>query len=87
MASASTSVGILSPLPDTPTAHWSFLYSLLVAAVYGILGVHPLVARLVQAVLGGILLPWMMYRFTLRLFEEPVGLSELGRKVTQEQPT
>ena len=57
--------------PDTPTAHWSFLYSLLVAAVYGVFGVHPLAGRLLQAVLGGILLPWMMYRLSLRLFETP----------------
>jgi hypothetical protein len=61
--------------PDTPTAHWSFLYSFFVAAVYGVFGVHPLAVRLVQAVLGGILLPWMMYRFTFRLFEGPVRLS------------
>ena len=60
--------------PDTPTAHWSFLYSLFVAAIYGVFGVHPLAVRVVQAVLGGLLLPWMMYRFTLRLFEGPVGL-------------
>src|SRR5512137_1488588 len=37
--------------PDTPTAHWSFLYSLFVAAVYEVAGVQPLAARLVQAVL------------------------------------
>jgi hypothetical protein len=47
---------------DTPTAHWSFLYSLFVAGVYGIFGIHPLAVRLVQAILGGLLLPWMVYR-------------------------
>ena len=57
--------------PDTPTAHWSFLYSLFVAAVYGLLGTHVLYARLVQAVLGGILLPWMVYRLNRRLFQTP----------------
>ena len=55
--------------PDTPTAHWSFLYSLFVAAVYALFGVHPLAVRLVQAVLGGILLPYMVYRLTRRVFE------------------
>ena len=55
--------------PDTPTAHWSFLYSLFVAAVYTLFGVHPLAVRLVQAVLGGILLPYMVYRLTRRVFE------------------
>ena len=58
-------------LPDTPTAHWSFLYSLFVAAVYEVAGVQPLAARLVQAVLGGVLLPWMAFRFARRLFNSP----------------
>lgn len=48
--------------PNTPTAHWSFLYSLFVAAVYSLFGSHPLAVRLVQAVLGGLLLPWMVHR-------------------------
>ena len=49
-------------LADTPTAHWSFLYSLFVAAVYAMFGVHPVAVRLVQATLGGVLLPWGVYR-------------------------
>jgi hypothetical protein len=53
--------------PNTPTAHWSFLYPLFVAAVYGVFGVHPLAVRLAQAVLGGILLPWVVYRLARRL--------------------
>jgi hypothetical protein len=53
---------------NTPTAHWSFLYSLFVAGVYAIFGPHPLAARLVQAVLGGIILPLMVYLFSRRLF-------------------
>lgn len=55
---------------DTPTAHWSFLYSLFIAAVYAVFGVHPLAARLVQAILGGLLLPWMVYCLTKTLFGE-----------------
>jgi len=47
---------------DTPTAHWSFLYPLFVAAVYAVFGAHPLAARVVQAVLGGLLIPWMVYQ-------------------------
>ena len=54
---------------DTPTAHWSFLYSLIVAGVYGIFGVHPLAMRLVQAVAGGVLLPLAVYRLGRRIFE------------------
>jgi 4-amino-4-deoxy-L-arabinose transferase-like glycosyltransferase len=47
---------------DAPTAHWSFLYSFFVAGIYALFGPHPLAVRLVQAVLGGILLPWSVYR-------------------------
>jgi hypothetical protein len=54
--------------PDEPTAHWSFLYSFFVAAVYAIFGPHPLAARLVQAVIGGVLLPLMVYLFARRLY-------------------
>jgi hypothetical protein len=53
---------------DTPTAHWSFLQSLYVAAVYAVFGVHPLAARLLTALLGGLLLPWMILRLTRRTF-------------------
>ncbi|GAB4515348.1 MAG: hypothetical protein Kow0047_27280 [Anaerolineae bacterium] len=57
-------------LAHTPTAHWSFLYSLYIAAIYAVTGPHPLAARLVGAVLGGILLPWMAFRFTKVLFAQ-----------------
>ncbi len=53
---------------DAPTAHWSFLYSLIVAGIYSVFGVHPLAARLVQAVLGGVLLPLAVYRLGRRIF-------------------
>jgi len=53
---------------DTPTAHWSFLYPLFVAAVYAVFGAHPLAARVVQAVIGGLLLPWMVYRLARTVF-------------------
>ncbi|NIV39502.1 MAG: hypothetical protein GWN58_61870, partial [Anaerolineae bacterium] len=56
---------------EEPTSHWSFLYSLLVAGVYSVTGAHPLAVRLVQAVLGGLLLPWMVYRLTRTVFTDP----------------
>jgi hypothetical protein len=59
--------------PDAPTAHWSFLESLLVAGVYVVAGVHPLAARLMHAVLGGILLPWLTYRLARRMFRGQMG--------------
>ena len=58
---------------NTPTAHWSFLYSLFVAAVYAVFGIHPLAVRLVQAVLGGILLPLMVYRVGSSLLQPDVS--------------
>jgi hypothetical protein len=53
--------------PDTPTAHWSFLYTALVAAVYAGVGAHPLAVRLVQAVLAGLLMPWLTWRLARRV--------------------
>jgi hypothetical protein len=63
-----------------PTAFWSFLYPAFVAGVYAVFGVHPLAARLVGAVLGGILMPWLVYRLSRRLFpgRERVALLAAG---------
>jgi hypothetical protein len=55
---------------NTPTAHWSFLYSLFLAGTYLLFGPHPIAARLIQAVLAGILLPWGAYRLAERLFPD-----------------
>ena len=57
-----------------PTAHWSFLYTLYLVFVYGIFGVHPVVARVLQAVIVGILQPLIMFFIGRRLFSESVGL-------------
>jgi 4-amino-4-deoxy-L-arabinose transferase-like glycosyltransferase len=61
-----------------PTAHWSFLYTLYLAAVYALFGYHPLVARLIQAILGGLLMPWLAYRLGRRHFSPNVGLVAAG---------
>ena len=50
-----------------PTAHWSFLYTAFAAAVYALVGPHPLAARLIQAVLVGLLMPWLTYRLARRM--------------------
>ena len=63
---------------DEPTAHWSYLYTLYLAAVYALSGNHPVVARLVQAVLAGVLMPWLAYRLGARHFGERVGLAASG---------
>lgn len=57
-----------------PTAHWSYLYTLYLAAVYVVFGVQPLVARVIQAVIVGVLHPWLAYRIGRRVFGVPVGL-------------
>jgi hypothetical protein len=67
-----------SALPDAPTAFWSFGYVLYLAAVYALFGVHPLAARLVGAVLGGILLPWLVHRLARRLFPGRPSLALLA---------
>lgn len=58
----------------TPTAHWSFLYPLYLAAVYGVVGFHPLVARIIQAVIAGLLSTLLVYHLGKKLFGETVGL-------------
>ena len=52
---------------NTPTAHWSFLYTGFVAGVYSLFGKHPLIVRLLSAVICGILLPFMLYRLARRV--------------------
>jgi len=51
-----------------PTAHWSYLYTLFLAGIYAAIGIHPLVARIIQAVLGGILMPLFAYRIAKHVF-------------------
>lgn len=63
---------------ETPTAHWSFLYTAFVAGIYALVGYQPLVVRLVGAILGGLLLPWMVYRFTARLLPRRQRLALLA---------
>ncbi len=64
--------------PDEPTAHWSFLYSLYVALVYQIFGPNPIVARLIQVVVVGILQPYLAYLIGRRLFNEWTGVAAAG---------
>jgi 4-amino-4-deoxy-L-arabinose transferase-like glycosyltransferase len=61
-----------------PTAHWSYVYTLYLAAVYAVFGYHPLAARLIQATLAGVLMPWLTYRLGRRHFGPPAGLAAAG---------
>jgi 4-amino-4-deoxy-L-arabinose transferase-like glycosyltransferase len=60
--------------PNTPTAHWSFLYPLYLAGVYAVTGYHPLAARLVQGVVGGALNCYLVYLIGRRVANEVTGL-------------
>ena len=51
----------------TPTAHWSYLYTLYLFVVYGVFGAHPLAARLIQSLVAGVLMPWLTYRLARRV--------------------
>jgi 4-amino-4-deoxy-L-arabinose transferase-like glycosyltransferase len=57
-----------------PTAHWSYLYTLYLTAVYTFGGVQPLLARLLQAVIAGCLHSWLVWRIGRRIFGPTVGL-------------
>ena len=61
-----------------PTAHWSFLYPLYLAGVYAIAGYHPIIARILQAVIAGVLSVWLVYLLGKRLFSKTVGLIAAG---------
>ena len=59
---------------NTPTAHWSFLYTFYLIAVYTLFGPNPIAARLLQAVIVGILHPLLVYWLGRRFFDETIGL-------------
>ena len=41
-----------------PTAHWSYLYTVYLAVIYKFLGFRPIIARLLQAIITGVLQTW-----------------------------
>ncbi len=63
---------------NTPTAHWSFGYVMYLVGVYGLFGYHPLVARLIQVLVGGLAICLLVYRLGRRLFNPTVGLVAAG---------
>lgn len=70
-----------------PTAHWSFLYTAFAAAVYAVVGWHPLAVRLLSALLTGILLPLVVYFLARRAFppRPPLSLTISRRVFTVHQ--
>lgn len=57
-----------------PTAFWSFLYTLYLTSIYALFGPNPLPARMIQAVLAGVLQTLMLWRLGKRVFSPTVGL-------------
>ena len=57
-----------------PTAHWSYLYTFYLVFVYSVFGFHPLAARLLQAILVGVLRPYLVYWLGKRAFNPLTGL-------------
>lgn len=61
-----------------PTAHWSYLYLGFLALMYKFFGANPLAARLFQAVVVGILQPYLAFLIGRRLFNNLIGLVSAG---------
>jgi 4-amino-4-deoxy-L-arabinose transferase-like glycosyltransferase len=58
-----------------PTAHWSYLYTGYLILIYKIFGLNPLIARIIQAVIVGLLQPYLAYRIARYLFNPVTGLA------------
>ena len=59
---------------NAPTAHWSYLYTFYLISVYKIFGSNPLAARVIQAIIVGIIQPYIVYKMAKHIFNENVGL-------------
>jgi 4-amino-4-deoxy-L-arabinose transferase-like glycosyltransferase len=57
-----------------PTAHWSYLYTFYLVTVYAFFGSNPLAARLIQALIVGLLQPLLAYLIARRVFGQLVAL-------------
>lgn len=53
---------------NEPTAHWSYLYTGYLIVIYALFGPNPLLARILQGIVVGILMPWLLYRLSFRIF-------------------
>jgi hypothetical protein len=57
-----------------PTAHWSYLYTIYLAVVYAVTGAQPVIARLFQAALAGIVHCWLAWRIGRRIGGPTTGI-------------
>ena len=60
---------------SAPTAHWSFLYTPFLAAIYSVFSPNPMAVRLIQALVVGVLQPVLAYLIGRRAFGETAGLA------------
>lgn len=60
---------------NAPTAHWSYLYTGYLILIYKIFGTSPLVARILQAIVVGLLQPYLAYRIARQVFNPTIGLA------------
>lgn len=63
---------------NAPTAHWSFLYTFYLVFVYTLFGPNPIIGRILQALIVGILHPYIAYRLGEKLFTKSIGLIAAG---------
>jgi hypothetical protein len=54
---------------NSPTAHWSYLYTLYLAFIYKLFGPNPLIARIIQAIISGVLMPYLTYLLGKKSFQ------------------
>ncbi|MEJ2354123.1 MAG: hypothetical protein P8Y03_30480, partial [Anaerolineales bacterium] len=59
---------------NAPTAHWSYLYTFYLVVVYALFGPHPLAARLIQALIVGLLQPLLTYWIARCVFGQRIAL-------------
>jgi hypothetical protein len=59
---------------NQPTAHWSYLYTLYLVLVYFVFGPHPIVARIIQAVIVGIFQPYLTFKLGQKIFGDWIGI-------------
>lgn len=61
-----------------PTAHWSYLYTYFLVFIYSLFGVHPIAARIIQALIIGFLQPLLAYVVGKQSFGERIGKIAAG---------
>ena len=61
-----------------PTAHWSFLYTLYLAGVYLLTGEQVIVARVLQAIVAGVLTPILTWRVARQVLPSRGALAAAG---------